>query len=637
MSGFVGLCYLDGRPAEVVTIERMTESLEHRGPDGAGTFCRGSVALGHRKLSVTPESLYENLPLVSDDDQIVVTADARIDNREELLAYLPLRRPLSTVTDSDLILAAYQRWGTRCTEYLIGDFAFVIWDAAKQHLFCARDHFGMKPFYYYHAPGRLFVCASEIKALFCLSDVPCCLNDVQVGRYLTQSFDNKESTFYQDIVRLPGAHQIIVNSQTLRCIRYWEPDREKEIRFRQQEEYVEAFREHLTTAVRCRIRSAYPVSSTLSGGLDSSTVASIAARLLQEATGRRLHTFSAIFPRMAALSPAIDERVYIDAVLQSGRYESHKIVADQLDPLLPAYWMDDEVVPGLNFYMDYQFYREAHQHGIRVLLTGHDGDTVVSHGYERLEHIFRTIRWLPLFYEIEAFARHAQASRRKLLWHHAVVPTARRFLSFFPPSTFQRNRRDGAKNERMGILQNEFAHLFQYEYRQELAAQPKPGKSLRAAHWGVVESGLYSYAVELVEQLAAPFHIEVRHPFFDKRLVEYCLALPIKQKFQQGWPRAILRFATEGVLPDKVRWRLDKGRLGTNFDLRLLECHKDLIEDILYRDKNPIEDFVNMDYLRQMYQMYQQKPLEHSEAAITISMVVILAHWLHEHQVLRKP
>src|SRR5918998_450263 len=182
MSGIVGIFYLDGRPLDPGLLRRMSESIAHRGPDGAGAWGeeRG-IGLGHQLFHTTPESLGEMQPLTDRGGNVVLTADARIDNRDELFATLDLDdRPRGEVGDGELILAAYKKWGERCPERLLGDFAFAIWDRRKQKFFCARDHMGLKPFYYYRS-GNIFVFASEIKALLRIPEVPQRLNEVAVA------------------------------------------------------------------------------------------------------------------------------------------------------------------------------------------------------------------------------------------------------------------------------------------------------------------------------------------------------------------------------------------------------------------------------------------------------------------------
>lgn len=205
----------------------MMGRLAHRGPDGAAAWLEGSAGLAHCRLRTTPESLDERLPLTGAGGSLVLTADARLDNRTDLAAALGCE---PATTDAELLLAAYLRWGPQAPEYLLGDFAFAIWDAQRQRLFCARDHLGVKPFYYHHNPGRLFCFASEIKALLALPQVPAELNEVRVADYLLPMLEDQEITFYRQIVRLPPAHRMTVTRRGACLERYWALDPEREIR-----------------------------------------------------------------------------------------------------------------------------------------------------------------------------------------------------------------------------------------------------------------------------------------------------------------------------------------------------------------------------------------------------------------------
>ena len=344
MSGIAGIVYLDGRPLESACMDNMLNRLAQRGPDGSGAWSDRQAGLGQRMLWTTPESLGERLPCVSREGGLALTADARIDNREELICMLALKdhRP-QEITDSELILAAYQKWGESCPEKLVGDFAFAIWDGHRQTLFCARDPVGARPFYYYHCPGRLFICSSQIRPLFCHPEVPQRLNELRVADHLAYLQEDTRLTFFQDICPLPAAHCLAVNTGGIRLRRYWDLDVKRELRLSSDEAYAGAFLESFSEAVRCRLRSAFPAGALLSGGLDSSSIVAVARQLLagQGPTGG-LHTFSAVFPTLARTYPAIDERYWIEAVAAQGGLETHYVEADRLDPLAPLSFDDDE-------------------------------------------------------------------------------------------------------------------------------------------------------------------------------------------------------------------------------------------------------------------------------------------------------
>src|SRR5262245_3845972 len=312
MSGILGIFNLNGQPIDADCLKKMWLSIRHRGLDGGAVWTEGSVGLGHQMLWTTPESLLERMPLTKPAASLSIVADARIDNRDDLIANLGLQNnPPANRTDSHLILAAYERWGDSCSEKLIGDFAFAIWDGRNQSLFCARDHFGIKPFYYFHKHGTGFLFASEIKALLASPIVPCRLNETRVADYLANFIEDEEITFYRDIKRLPRSHALRVDLSGCRLSQYWSLDPGREIRYGSDEQYAEAFREKFFQAVDCRLRSAFPVGASLSGGLDSSSVVQVSRHFLRRSGKSPLHTFSAIFDDV----PQSDERSFINLIL----------------------------------------------------------------------------------------------------------------------------------------------------------------------------------------------------------------------------------------------------------------------------------------------------------------------------------
>lgn len=271
MSGILGIFNLDGRPVDPQCLKDMWSILSHRGPDGGSVWMDGAIGLGHQMLWTTPESLIEQMPFIKPGPGLAIVADARIDNREELITKLALKNePATSRTDSQLILSAYEKWGEDCVDRLIGDFAFAIWDGRAQSLFCARDHFGIRPFYYFYKNGSCFLFATEIKSLLTVPIVPRRLNETRVADYLDSFVEDEEITFYQDIKRLPRSQLLRISRTACKFRQYWSLDPKHEIRFSSNEEYAEAFREQFFQAVACRLRSAFPVGASLSGGLDSS-------------------------------------------------------------------------------------------------------------------------------------------------------------------------------------------------------------------------------------------------------------------------------------------------------------------------------------------------------------------------------
>jgi len=635
VSGIVGIYYPDGQPVDHTNVERMMASLAHRGPDGAGVWRDGPIGLGHRMLWTTPESLQETLPLVSKTGTLVLTADARIDNRDELIGTLGLDdRPPGEISDSELILAAYEKWGVSCPERLLGDFAFAIWDGRSRKLFCARDPMGVRSFYYYHA-RRIFAFASEIKALFCLSDIPHRLNEVRVADYLVRIFEDQAITFYQGIFRLPAAHSLIVSRETIQIQPYWVHDPWREVRLPSDEEYAEAFREIFTEAVRCRLRSAFPVGATLSGGLDSSSIVCTARQVLAGEGNQRLHTFSAIFPGLLTEDlPKIDERSYVKTVLAMGGLEPHYVHADRLSPLAEldrVLWHEDEPVLAPNLYMHWALYSAAYQQGIRVFLDGIDGDTTVSHGLDLLTDLARTGRWKTLVTEATALARKSPSSfftPRRVIWQFGLRP-------LIPKSAMQlwwvlRRRLTQPIWTVNTAINPVFARRVGLAERAQalLVNSSTPARTAREAHWQSLTSALIPYVLELADKAATAFSLEARYPFFDRRLMEFCLSLPPEQKLHQGWTRFVMRRAMAGILPHEVQWRISKANLSPNFKRRLLDYERETLDEVILNEPQVIEEYVDMPALRAAYARYASQPMHSGQDVLTIYGAVMLALWL---------
>lgn len=569
MSAIVGIVHVDGAPLDPSVPARMLQRLAHRAPDGRNVWLGSDAGFGHGMLRTTPESLAEAQPLVGKDGVVVLVADARIDNREELAAALGL--PVSSaLADSALILAAWLEWGGDCAVKLIGDFAFAVWDSARRELFCARDSMGVRSFYYF-CDEHVFGFATEIKALAEITGIAFELDEQRIVDHAIYAFEDSERTAFRGIRRLPAAHTLTLSGGRPRLRRYWQWDPEYELALGSDGEYEDAFRAAFTEAVRCRLRSAFPIGSTLSGGLDSSSVACMARQLLRREQGTSvLHTFSGIFPGMSEKDlRRIDERRYVAAVVGGGGVVAHDVVADALDPLgrldEVLWYLDDPGVP-FNLYLHLAIYDTARRNAVRVVLDGLDGDTAVSHGYARLAELAKDLRLFSLFKEARAVARRAPGAAwttRQVLRTYAVGPLLPRAVKRLRPV------RPKAHDEEIAcerLLMPDFAKRWRIAERLRASADASHAfRSCRASHVEGVESPLFPYVLEIADKAAAAHGVEPRYPFFDRRLLELCIALPASQKLRDGWSRSILRRAMQGVLPPEIQWRNSKANLSPNF------------------------------------------------------------------------
>lgn len=627
MSAIVGICDWAGTAVNRHALQCMIDRLVHRGSDRVEIWLNNAAGFGHRLLWTTPESLVEQLPLVKGDR--VITADARIDNRHDLISTLELGdQPCEKITDSALILAAYERWGADCVRHLRGDFAFAIWDQREQQLFCARDPMGVKPFYYYHA-GNLLVFASEIKALFAIPQVPRQLNEVKIADHLLQICEDRRSTFYQHIVALEAAHCLIWNRQTFKIQRYWSLDPTVELRLATDMDYAQAFHTLFAQAVGDRLRSAFPIASTLSGGLDSSSITCLARdALLRSGSPYRLHTLSAIFPSLPEADlKAIDERPYIQAVIDMGGITPHHLHADQVSPLVDherLMWHQDEPLLAPNLYLHWSMYDIAQQQGVRVVLDGIDGDTTVSHGITYLTELARTCRWWRLFTEVKALAHKSTWNGRAILWQYGLQPLLPALWVQFG----MRRRASGLSGATSphSLLNPAFAQRIDLESR--LSMRPQPQQTARAAHLISLRSPLIQKILETADRATSAFSLEARYPFCDQRLIEFCLSLPAEQKLYRGWTRAVLHRSMIGTLPPLVQSRCSKANLGANFLRNLLEYEQPLLDDLIVHRPEALAPYVDLAKLQAAYRRYQAQPTQTAQEALWVYSTATLALWL---------
>ncbi|RWA83816.1 lasso peptide isopeptide bond-forming cyclase [Mesorhizobium sp.] len=608
MSGVAGiLLRQDGRPAAAADIQQMLARMRHRGRDGGSWWTDRSVALGHAWLDTTGED--GPGPLTMAGGKLAVTADCRLDNRDELLARLGIRDP--TAADAMLLMRAYLKWGEACPTYLQGDFAFAIWDAERRALFCARDHFGIKPFCY-HAGARRFAFASEIGPLLVLEGVNTRISEHQISGFLAGLPDDPQSTHYAEIFRLPARHTLTVTDNQVTLRQYWhiEPSPEP-----LRSDAAEEFRHLFYRSVQNRMRGTPAIGAMLSGGLDSSSIACVAG--LQAAAARKpeLKTFSLVFEKGSPM----DEKRFIDAVLGHHRLDSTMISIGNYAPFAEFERILEEqegtfLAPGLS--LTRSIYRTAKTKGVKVLLDGHGGDEVVSHGHGLLHELAKAGRWLALWRELHSAANIYGEGMPSLYFRFLTVygpawriarmrAMAKRFLGKLRHRPFQAPRSAWA-----GLVNPELARRTDLAERFHRAGYMPANVSASEAltHRWLLSTGLVPHAFEVLDKAAANFGIEPRYPFWDKPLVEFCLALPGEEKLKDGFGRLVLRRAMQGILPPAVQWRRDKIDFTANLVKGMIVNHRDLLDRLLVSDSDLIAPYVNLPEVNAAYARMLREP-----------------------------
>lgn len=620
MSGVCGLYYRDGDSVDEATMCDFARTLDHRGPDGSHTVEAGPVGFAHQRFETTPESAHERLPRTNGG--LTITADARIDNRDELRARLDVGRHRGVVTDSELVLEAYREWGRDAPKELVGAFAFAIWDPDAGHLFCARDHTGLRPLYYSLSDDR-FLFASEPDAISSRDGVTKTLDERRVGDYLAGIHADHERTFYSDVKRLPPAETLTVTADDAQRRRYWELDPDREIDLESDEAYAEAFREQFEEAVRCRLRTNGPVGTFLSGGLDSSSVTCVANEYLRE-RGTPHYTFSVVFDEV----PESDEREYIHAVVDECDVRPRFVAGDQTGALSNRRAMLDatgEPFAANMLFLHWGLYRAVNNSEADVVLGGYGGDATVSHGVGRFLELALGGHPVRLTSEISAFASKFDRSIRSVFTGYVVSP--------FVPDRVKRAYHavlgDEVHRRQRTLLNEKFADRVELDKGQsQNGSRRGRATTERERHYRTLESGISAADLETTNEVASFHGVEHRHPFLDKRLVEFCLALPAEQKLRRGWSRYVLREAMSRYLPSVVQWRPQKTSVAPVFDRALRHFDAPDLRTIVETQVPALAEYVDVDAVEQTYEAVVKDGV--SVHATDLWKVGVLATWVDQ-------
>ena len=565
MSGICGLFNINGTPVAESDLRSMTAMLEQRGPEGTGQWHDGRVALGHTLLATTPELLFERQPFTHAETGCVITADVRLDNRDELLEALGLGGQSDSIGDAELILHAYLKWCEACLERLLGDFAFAIWDPRHQTFFCARDHFGMRAFYYHHVPGRRFVFASDARAILVLPQVPYRINAGRVADFLVPELEwiDYTSTFFEDVFRLPPGHKVTVTPASVDVAEYWKPKPGPELGPMSDEDYSQGFLEVFTKAVDARIRApSGTIASMLSGGMDSGSIVAVGKEILAARGDGPLPTISAVRREDASC----EETKAIKAAISTLAISPNLVYLEEIPNALDRLMTDSGEPFDSTCMMLKAIYHAARDQGGRVVLDGAGGDVLLADG----TYITRLIRQGQL-----RLAMAEIAAENKYYEGGSLAPALFRYVrAAFVPEAIKKilrgpRYRYGVKGSlKTSLVSPDFARSVDIDGRFERMRRifphgwiPDYATERCNAIWPNVTAGRERYA-----RLAAAAGTEARDPFLDKRVVEYCSRLPGRFRLKNGWPKMILREIMAERLPQEVLWTRRKPHLGFMFN-----------------------------------------------------------------------
>jgi len=562
MCGIAGI--VSPRGVDLGALLAMTQIISYRGPDGFGFACAelkrespvavfhnqeprslatpAAVGLGNRRLAILDVSAAGNQPMQSADGDLTVTYNGEIYNYKELRSELEHTGcEFRTHTDTEVILHAYRVWGRDCLQRFNGMWAFALWDRREQLLFCSRDRFGVKPFYYAEFQGAFYF-ASEIKQILRAASLPRNANLQTVTHFLEWGLlDSSSQTFFDGVQQLPGGHSLLLRpreSVRPKIQHYWELKTEPQLDL-SDSEAEKTFNDLFQSAVEIRLRSDVPLGIALSGGLDSSSVLCQAKRLAPQT---RFQTFSACFEEKE-----LDEREYIAAALSTTQAVGNATYPQEGDfwkCLRSMIYHQDEPVGSPAAYPQWCVMAESRKQGVPVILGGQGGDESLC-GYQKY-HFFYL--WHLLTHADPSFLRESYFWCKQGTKSYGNPGSMLRYLPAPLSANFSLIRRIGTP-ALIGQLQR---------------ARPQIGHAGTIAERQKIDLTCSSIPALLHhEDRASMAHsVESRLPFLDYRLVEFSLQCRTSLKLRDGWSKWLLRKSLAGVLPEKIRLR--KTKLGFN-------------------------------------------------------------------------
>lgn len=551
MCGIAGIISPDPAQVNPQLLKQMTDAIAHRGPEGDAFWFNetNTAGLGHRRLSIIDLSAAASQPMHYRHYSIVYNG--------EIYNYIELKKELmqmgfsfNTHSDTEVILAAYAAWGAKCLDKFDGMFAFAIWNAKENKLFAARDRFGEKPFYYKRIDNALWF-ASEMKAFYAIG-FRRQMNEKMLLLFLTNGFTDTPAdasvTFDTQISQLPPAHfmtyELRGDKPVFKVERYWDLDDRSAVGW-SEDESVDLLSIFLRSSVALRFRSDVPVGTSLSGGLDSSSIAAFASKIKLHSNSYKC--FSAVFPGFEK-----DESSYSRLVAQWCGLEQIVVtpsVDDLLKDMQQFLYMQEEPVGSASVYAQYKVYELAKQHGVTVLLDGQGADEVLA-GYTKYFNWYlqELIKERPGNLRSELSAMRANNVEVEWGWKNHVA-------SYLPGQT--------AKQLKKRVLnkikadENIAADFREANTDASLVQKPAVNTLNDILYFNLCKTGLPEL-LRYADRNSMAHSRELRLPFLSLEFVQFCFMLPTAFKINNGYTKWILRQRMERELPKNIVWRTDK-------------------------------------------------------------------------------
>jgi len=612
---------------------KLSDSLAHRGPDAQQCFLFNkhnqqflleenkfddiTCFLGHTRLSILDLNKHSNQPMLDDSEQYCLVFNGEIYNYLELRSEL-IKKGISfnTKSDTEVLLKGYIYWGDKVLEKIEGMFAFVIYDLNKQEVFAVRDHFGIKPFFYSVNQGD-FIFASEINAMLEFPQVSRTLNSQKAYQYLHYygASDNDGATMFKDISQIEPGHYIKINSQTkvVKQIKYWDVEDfidSKSISF---EDAVDKIRELFIHSVKLHLRSDVPLGITLSGGVDSSAIASVAHQLYPD---KKINTFSFL-----ASEEKICEKKWVDKMNDHVNAIPHVIKLnkdDLIDEINKLVFLQGEPFASTSIFAQYKVFQETKKRGMTVVLDGQGADEIFA-GYEYnigdyLASCIRQLKFRQIWQQLKISKEYPDRNFKLIIM--------RTVFNFLPSFLFPFAAKFIANPVNPKWMSNKWLQ------ENNIIKKPLRANLLLKDRYLLKKNLLYRIKKTGLRRLlryedrnSMAFSLESRVPFLYKPLVEFVMSLPEEYLIDaQGMTKSVFRKAMEGIVPHEVLYRKDKIGFQTPENSWLLENHQFVLNTLESAKDIPV--FNHKELVMQWKSMIKAKKIKGSKVWLWVSFIL---------------
>ncbi|MGM0874207.1 MAG: lasso peptide isopeptide bond-forming cyclase [Bacillota bacterium] len=618
MSAIAGIYHLNDEPIDMEQGRNVMKALQKFPADDVQTWHKENIFLGCHAQWITPESVGEQLPFYDYEKQLAITADAIIDNRNELFERLQVERSQrKDMSDSMLILLAYQKWGEEAPKYLVGDFAFMIWDERLHQFFGARDFSGTRTLYFYKNELKFAFC-TIIEPLFSFPYIDKTLNEQWLAEFIaipvTTDSVSTDETVYKYIKQIPPSHTIKVVNGRVEFSRYSNLVAGEKLKLKSNLEYEEAFREVFQKAVTARMRTHQQVGAHLSGGLDSGSVVSFAAKALQE-KNKKLHTYSYIpvddFVDWTHRYRVANERPLIESTVQHvGNISEQYLSFPEKSPFSEVDdWIETMEMPYKFFENSFWLkgiYEQADQQGVGILLNGQRGNWTISwgHALDYYAILLKKFHFLRLYQETNLYSKNIGVKKSRIMKFvgKKAFPSISRLLTSQEQFQFPE-----WINPNFAMRTNVFEKLEEHGIDIKGASvtdvyQIRNNQFNQLHFWGL--NGTIGTKLSLRHSLWE------RDPTNDIRVIQFCLSVPEDQYVQKGIDRSLIRRSTKNLLPDNIRLnQRSRGIQGADGVHRMKYSWQPFIEELEQLSNDSIiSDLIDVKVIKDSIEKIKKEP-----------------------------